>query len=394
MERREAPSRSTRGLRARPRQPPSCAPGSSAPASSAASTPARRGSPERGSPASPPPRPRAPARRRPRSAPTAPSPAPRSWSSPTRSTSSTSAPPTTSTCRWPAPRSRRASTSSARSRSPSTPPAPASSPRAAELAGRVATVPFVYRYYPTVREARARARAGALGELRLLYGGYLQDWLLAPSDDNWRVEPELGGPSRAFADIGSHWCDLVEFVSGQRIVSVSARTAVAHAERPRREARSFARGDGGGVPRAVETEDIADGDVRDRRRDRRLDRDLAGLGRAQEPPLVRALRAPRPRSASIRSSPRPCGSAGARGSERIPRDFDTLAPEAAAYVTLPGGHPQGYRDCFDAFVARDLRRDRGRACRRRPADARRRAARGADHRGGARVRPRARSGWR
>ena len=47
------------------------------------------------------------------------------------------------------------------------------------------------------------ARAGSLGDLRLLHGGYLQDWLLAPSDDNWRVDAELGGPSRAFADIGS-----------------------------------------------------------------------------------------------------------------------------------------------------------------------------------------------
>ena len=94
-------------------------------------------------------------------------------------------------------------------------------------------MPFVYRYYPTVREARARVREGALGELRLLHGGYLQDWLLTAEDDNWRVDAALGGPSRAFADIGSHWCDLIEFVSGQRIVALSARTVVAHPERRR-----------------------------------------------------------------------------------------------------------------------------------------------------------------
>src|SRR5918996_2860578 len=88
---------------------------------------------------------------------------------------------------------------------------------AAERAGRVATVPFAYRYYPTVREARPRIGAGEAGPLRLLQGGYLQDWLLRAEDDNWRVEPELGGRSRAFADIGSHLCDLIEFVSGQRI---------------------------------------------------------------------------------------------------------------------------------------------------------------------------------
>ena len=172
--------------------------------------------------------------------------------------------------------------------------------------------PFVYRYYPTVREARARARAGSLGELRLLHGGYLQDWLLAPSDDNWRVDAELGGPSRAFADIGSHWCDLIEFVSGQRIVALAARTAVAHPERMRTEGRSFSRGDGDGAPRAVKTEDIAT---------LMFETDAGivgstvispGLGRTQEPPLVRAQRHRGRRWRSTRSGRRRSGSAGAR----------------------------------------------------------------------------------
>ena len=121
----------------------------------------------------------------------------------------------------------------------------------------VATVPFVYRYYPTVREARVRIRESADGELRLLHGGYLQDWLLAADDDNWRVDPELGGPSRAFADIGSHWCDLIEFVSGERIAALTARTAIAHAQRQRSSRPSFERGGSDGEARAVETEDIA-----------------------------------------------------------------------------------------------------------------------------------------
>jgi predicted dehydrogenase len=88
---------------------------------------------------------------------------------------------------------------------------------AAAAAGRVVTVPFAYRFHPMVREARARVAAGDLGRLRLLHGGYQQDWLLTPDDVNWRVDAARGGPSRAFADIGSHWCDLVEFVSGCRI---------------------------------------------------------------------------------------------------------------------------------------------------------------------------------
>ena len=104
---------------------------------------------------------------------------------------------------------------------------------AATSAGTVATVPFVYRYYPTVREARARVRSRSTGPAAPARGRYLQDWLLLAEDDNWRVDSELGGASRAFADIGSHWCDLVEFVSGQRITALTARTAIAHPKRRR-----------------------------------------------------------------------------------------------------------------------------------------------------------------
>ena len=101
---------------------------------------------------------------------------------------------------------------------------------AADRAGAVATVPFVYRFYPMVREARARVANGPLA-VRLAHGSYLQDWLSTDQDDNWRVDAELSGPSRAFADIGSHWCDLVEFVTGDRLASVCAELVTAVPER-------------------------------------------------------------------------------------------------------------------------------------------------------------------
>src|SRR5215207_3175886 len=122
---------------------------------------------------------------------------------------------------------------------------------AAEGTGLQAAVPFVYRYYPTVREARERVLAGETGELRLLHGTYLQDWLLRADDDNWRVDEALGGRSRAFADIGSHWCDLAQFISGHRIVRVSARLLTALPERLSAGGRrAFAAAGGGGDPRA------------------------------------------------------------------------------------------------------------------------------------------------
>ncbi|MET0590512.1 MAG: Gfo/Idh/MocA family oxidoreductase, partial [Naasia sp.] len=133
--------------------------------------------------------------------------------------------------------------------------------RLADLAaetGLVATVPFVYRYHPLVREIRARREAGEFGEWNLLHGTYLQDWLLAPGSSSWRVDPAAGGASRAFADIGSHWCDLVEWVSGERFASLTARLSIAMADRPAPSGHAFSGGgdaDAARVP--VTTEDSA-----------------------------------------------------------------------------------------------------------------------------------------
>ncbi len=220
---------------------------------------------------------------------------------------------------------------------------------AAERAGRLVTVPFAYRYYPTVREARARIGVGETGPLHLLQGGYLQDWLLEASDDNWRVDPELGGASRAFADIGSHCCDMLEFVSGQRIARVSARVAITNPERAVGGGESFSPGGEGDGTRAVETEDIAmlmfetDAGVLGSAvisqvsagRKNRLWFELAGSHQTltfdgEQPERLWA------------------GSRG--GAALVPRDPATLDPAAARYATLPAGHPQGYEDLFEAFI--------------------------------------------
>jgi len=93
----------------------------------------------------------------------------------------------------------------------------------AEETGLVNAVTFNIRFYPLVQEARARLQAGELGDdLYIIQGSYLQDWLLYDTDWNWRLEPELGGKLRAVADIGSHWIDLVTFITGTRVVEVFA----------------------------------------------------------------------------------------------------------------------------------------------------------------------------
>ena len=90
--------------------------------------------------------------------------------------------------------------------------------------GRHAMVAFTYRGYPMVRRARQLVEAGELGKLRLIHGNYLQDWLSDETDYNWRLEPSSGA-SRAVADIGSHWVDTAEFVSGRRVTAVFADLA-------------------------------------------------------------------------------------------------------------------------------------------------------------------------
>jgi predicted dehydrogenase len=110
--------------------------------------------------------------------------------------------------------------------------------------GLVHAVCFINRFYPLCAEAAARVKAGAVGTVRLVSGTYLQDWLTADTDWNWRLDPELGGSLRVVGDIGSHWLDLMSFVTGSRVEAVLAdlATAIPHRRRPVGDvAETFAR---------------------------------------------------------------------------------------------------------------------------------------------------------
>jgi predicted dehydrogenase len=86
-------------------------------------------------------------------------------------------------------------------------------------------VNFNYRQFPAVKQLETMVKSGDLGKVNLVHGSYLQDWLLFETDFNWRLNPEVGGKSRAVADIGSHWCDTVQYVTGKKIVEVFADLA-------------------------------------------------------------------------------------------------------------------------------------------------------------------------
>ena len=94
------------------------------------------------------------------------------------------------------------------------------------------------RYYPQVQNMRRICEAGELGGIQVVQGTYSQDWLLYDTDWNWRIET---GPSRAFADIGTHWCDMVEHVTGLRISALCADLATFHKTRrkPRGSVETF-----------------------------------------------------------------------------------------------------------------------------------------------------------
>lgn len=90
---------------------------------------------------------------------------------------------------------------------------------------------FNCRFYPLAYQMRQMIDTEQLGEVFTVHGGYIQDWLLLDTDYSWRLEPEISGVSRAFADIGSHWIDLVEFVTGLRVTEVLADFEIFHKTR-------------------------------------------------------------------------------------------------------------------------------------------------------------------
>lgn len=206
----------------------------------------------------------------------------------------------------------------------------------ATAAGVVATVPFVYRFHPMVREARARVAAGQVGQLFSVQGAYLQDWLLAADDDNWRVSTEAGGASRAFADIGSHLCDLLEFVTGDRLARVQALTNTVFAERA--------------STGPVHTEDLA-GVLAQTHRGAVVSLLVSQVAPGRKNGLVLELHGATESLRFEQERPEELWIGARTGSRAHLRNNEELHPDAARLAVLPPGHPLGYQDAFTAFAA-------------------------------------------
>lgn len=206
---------------------------------------------------------------------------------------------------------------------------------AAAEAGIVAAVPFVYRYHPMIREARARVAAGEIGALLTVDCGYLQDWMLLPGDDDWRATSSEGGPSRAFADIGSHLCDLLEFVSGERIARLTARTRRVYDQRNGHDVTNE-----DAVAILVELASGAIGALL-----------ISQMAAGRKNALTLELHGAQ---ASIRfdqERPDELWVGGRASNQQIFRDPLHAADGVARFSRVPAGHAQGYQDAFNGFVA-------------------------------------------
>jgi predicted dehydrogenase len=214
----------------------------------------------------------------------------------------------------------------------------------------VGGVTYNLRYYPLCQEARALVKRGAIGEPRLVHGSFLQDWLLYPTDWNWRLEPELGGELRAVSDIGTHWLDLAMWITGKRVTELCAdlATVIAVRHRPRTRVETFQQ----------KIKELPADEVRIKTDDYasvllRFQGSLRGVMTVSQVSAGRKARlwfevdgseaslawhSESPNTLWIGHRDQP--------NESMMKDPALMSPETRGYSAYPGGHTEGYPDTF------------------------------------------------
>ena len=236
-------------------------------------------------------------------------------------------------------------------------PLAASATEAAELCALAQKQKIVHatnynlRYYPLVQHMRRLAATGELGEILAVQGTYSQDWLFYETDYNWRLEPEAGGKSRAMADIGSHWCDMVEYVTGLKITALCAELQTFHKVRkkPKKPLETYA----GKLlqpedyeDRPIQTEDYGAILLRLGARARgALTVNQVAAGRKNR--LLLEIYGTRRGLAWDGENPNELWIGRRDGNnELVVKDPSLLEVQARGYADLPGGHAEGYGDTF------------------------------------------------
>jgi predicted dehydrogenase len=218
---------------------------------------------------------------------------------------------------------------------------------------QITAVNYNLRFYPVVLHARSMVKQDEIGKVLHVFGCYVQDWLLFPTDFNWRVLRSEGGELRAIGDIGTHWLDMVQFVTGLQVESVMADLMTVHETRLKPPAGSIETFSGKKGPQPtdrepvpIDTEDYGSILLRFKGgargtvvvsqlvagRKNSLRWELAGAKKAA------AFNSETPNSIWIGER--------AEANRELMRDPSLLDPEAAQYASYPGGHNEGFPDTF------------------------------------------------
>lgn len=213
------------------------------------------------------------------------------------------------------------------------------------------------RYYPMVQQMRQMRESGELGEILVVQGTYSQDWLLYETDWNWRVSSKDGGPSRCMADIGSHWFDMAEHVTGLRVSSLCADLQTFHKTRkqPRGPVETFASKRAGAqetVDTPVDTEDCGTVIFRMGERARgAMTASQVSAGRKNR--LSIEIYGTKAGAAWDQERPDELWIGHREGPNGVMiKDPSLLQPGAARFADLPGGHSEGYDDTFKQVFRR------------------------------------------
>jgi predicted dehydrogenase len=219
----------------------------------------------------------------------------------------------------------------------------------AEKKGIVTGVDFCYRYYPVVLEMALRIRRGEAGDVRAVFGSYLQDWLGLPTDWSWRLERSEAGDTYITADLGSHWFDLVQFTTGLRMTEVMADFAslIPVRKKPARQVLAFEKvGDVPFQEVKVELEDYAAILLRlSNGAPGSFTTSAATIGRRSDTEFqiygsTCSLAWNHKRSTELWIGHRD------RPNETLIEGPSLQDPASAAYASLPSGHPLGYHDAI------------------------------------------------
>ncbi|MCP4261859.1 MAG: Gfo/Idh/MocA family oxidoreductase [Planctomycetes bacterium] len=221
----------------------------------------------------------------------------------------------------------------------------------ADKKGLVNAVNFNIRYYPLSRQMRTMVEKGDVGEVLAVQGSYLQDWLFYQTDYNWRLEPDQSGKSRAIADIGSHWMDLIEYITGLKISELCADFATFHniRKKPLKPVETYA----GKVLQPedyedmhIDTEDYATVLFR-------FENDARGVMTVNQVAAGRKNRLCFELNGSKKSiaweseAPNQIWIGRRDGNNEIMmRDPSLVYPETTALIDYPGGHNEGFPDTF------------------------------------------------